>query len=143
MNIYPEDNPQPIINQRDTEDSFQQPLFIVNNLDENNPIPIFPSEDVSIPMNGTNDKNSTPRLNLNTSSPVLNSKEHDSEATSMGVQYQSTVGSVNFESKEGRMNGMAEFCELQLYIEFGSRLNSPFMSGRAPEPSIRTLSIAF
>ena len=138
MNIIPIDNPEPIFEFRDTEDSEKKPLFLMKEDEQDNPTPIFPSPGyITNPYSGSGNLVIASNQIQGSSSSAVNSiRDPDSDGNSMGVLYQSTGGSVILEQQEGRRNGI---CYFRYSIDLGSRMNSPVMKGKSPDfPLFRT-----
>ena len=107
MNGISNDDPEPIYFIGDPDDVDKKPLILNKDNDEEDPTPIFPSDGYNgMNFNG-NFNPASPQLHTpGFSSPVVKSvKEIESEGNSMGVLYQSTVGSVNLDHRETSRNG--------------------------------------
>lgn len=107
MSVMTNDDPEPIYVVKDVDDNDKKPLFPNKEDGEGDFIPIVPSPGYDA-NNYLIDPYQSPGIHSSgVSSPILHSiKEPDSDGNSMGVLYQSTVGSVNLENREGHRNGM-------------------------------------
>lgn len=106
MNVMTNDDPEPIYIVKDVDDNDKKPLFLNKEEGEDDLIPILPSPGYDV-NNYVIDPYQSPGIpSSGVSSPILHSiKEPDSDGNSMGVLYQSTVGSVNLDNREGNRNG--------------------------------------
>lgn len=107
MNSTQNDYPFPIYTVGDNEDSDQKPLFPNKEEEEEELLPIFPSPGYN--MNSFGGNNNQPSLinplQRSTSSAINSIRDPDSDGNSMGVLYQSTVGSVT-DHQDYRKNGI-------------------------------------
>ena len=98
---------KPILIMNDSGGRAESPLIRTDNDADDYPIPILPSPGFNVTENQTaqgreaiSKQKSYPASGVNVSV-----KETDSEGNSMGVLYQSTIGSINGDQKDNRRNG--------------------------------------
>ena len=113
----------------------ESPLIRTVNDADDDPIPILPSPGFIVTENQTaqgreaiSKQKSYPASGVNVSV-----KETDSEGNSMGVLYQSTIGSINGAKRTNVVT--VTFCSHFYCVEVGSRLNSPLISGMNADTS--------
>ena len=98
---------KPILIMEDSGGRTESPLIRTNDERDDDPVPIFPSpgfvpgESQQLPSKETNAK----QRGRNSSIPNNSVKETESDGNSMGVLYQSTIGSINGEPKDAHRNG--------------------------------------
>ena len=98
---------KPILIMQDSGGRTESPLIRTNDEHDDDPVPIFPSPGF---VPGENQPLSSREANAkqrgrHSSIPNSSVKETESEGNSMGVLYQSTIGSINGEPKDAHRNG--------------------------------------
>lgn len=98
---------KPILIMNDNGGKAGSPLIRMNNDAEDDPIPILPSPGFNVKENQPPQGRETSLKQKGHPSSGMNAsvKETDSEGNSMGVLYQSTIGSINGDQKDNRRNG--------------------------------------